>query len=330
MSAPVNQTTVRAVAVKEKGGTPEDARQGKIDMEAVLQARAPSKAVTPFRTVSLNKKLAIWLDDLVEKSKDKPISQLISMTPEFASVLLERNPANRKINNAAVESYAHDIAAGRWAFNGEPIIVSDTGELNDGQHRCLAVVEAKRAIEVILIIGIKRDTRTTLDQGRARTAGDFLSMNGITYANVTGAVAGHVWAFRNRGVLATGSGNRATKSEIVQTVKDYPGIERSVHLVHQKGADAAGGKTILAFCHFELGAISREDADHYILTLISGSGLKLGDPALYVRNRLINERGQLRANAKAELIFKGWNAWRKGERVTRMLLTGGVLPVLER
>lgn len=315
---------------KEKGRAPEGCGQKEINMLNVAERAVRANPVpSEYVMSSPVKKLGIWLDDLVEKSKTKPSSVVVSLTPDMAEMLLGRNPNNRRVTDTTVENYAHEIAGGRWAFNGEPVIVSDTGELNDGQHRCLAVQRAGRAIDVVLIVGVKRDTCTTLDQGRTRTIGDYLAMEGNSYANVLGASAGYVWLFRNRGHIKSGGATRATKGEVLETVLDNPGLQRSVRLVQEKTADAAGGKSVLAFCHFILSERSREDADHFILTMMSGAGLKVGDPILYVRNRLIQERGRIRNHEKAELIFRGWNSWRKRERVSRLAVTGDILPVLE-
>lgn len=319
------------IAIKN-GGTPEGARQGTCNMLSVTEPRtagnsAPSKS-PELHVVSTAKKMGIWLDSLVEKSQTKPSSQIVSLTPVMAEALLDRNPANRRISEVLVENYAHEIRGGHWAFNGEPIIVSDTGELNDGQHRCRAVIEAGKAIDVILIVGIKRNTRTTLDQGRVRTIGDFLSMEGNTYTNVLGAAANIVWQYRMRGTVGSSGRARGTKGELLAFVSDNPGIVRSVALVHEKGADAAGGKTILAAAHFILSSISKEDADHFILSLIRGAGLRVGDPILYARNRLINERHLLRAPERLELLFKAWLAWRNRETVKRIWLNG-TLPAME-
>lgn len=305
-------------------------------MNTVVQIKPAGKIPQPetagFHVQSANRKLGIWLDSLVEKAKEKPVVQMIKLTPDMAEMFLGRNDHNRKVSETTVENYSHEIEGGRWAFNGEPIIISNTGELNDGQHRCLAVVKAQQPIDAILIVGVARDTRTTLDQGKTRTVGDYLAMEGHAYSNVLGSAAGYVWLYRNRGTLATAGTRkwqRATKGEVMTTVKENPGLKRSVTAIYQKAADAVGGKSIVAFCHFILSTISREDADRFIHSLMIGAGLKSGDPILYVRNRLINERRKT-ANEKAELIFKAWNAWRRGERVSRMLVTGGVLPVLER
>lgn len=337
MSADANFTAASGAPTQKNGGTPEGARQRKVSMLQVPEKVAARKVAQDIpdaasTVMSDNRKLAIQLDKTVEEAKKsgKPSARMIELTPTLASLLLDRNPANRKINQTMVERYAYEITGGRWVFNGEPIIVSDTGELNDGQHRCAAVVEAGKPISVLMIVGVPRETRTTLDQGKTRTIGDYLSMDGHGSANFLGAAANVIWQVKTRGMYVRGGRSNATKGEIMELVANNPGIERSLATVDSRYASAVGGKTVLAAAHFLISQVGRrDDADRFFIYLLDGAGLKAGDPILYVRNRLINERGRIKADEKLELIFKAWNAWRRGERVSRMLLVGGVLPVLE-
>ena len=309
-------------------------------MPTILESRAADnsaqeRTVANFSVDSAEVKAGKWLASLVKEAKDKgkPVSRIVDLTPALAQVLLNRNDGNRKVSQNVVDIYAREIATGSWEFNGEPVIISDTGELNDGQHRCMAVIEAGQSIEAILIAGVARSTRTTLNRGKVRTVADYLSMNGHINTCVLGAAANNLWQWRNRGKIGGSFRTGATKSEILDTVSDNPGLARSVAIVEQKSANVSGGKSILAFCHFAfLNVGKREDADQFILSLINGDGLKNGDPILYCRNRLINERGRMRQNERAELIFRAWNAWRRGERVSRIQLScgqGGELPLLE-
>lgn len=317
----------------KKGGSPEDARRG-FDMENILQSRSAGNSEVPvsYRVSSESKKAGEAIDKLVEeaKLKGKPVSRIIQLTPVLAGVLLGRNPANRKLSERLVDTYEYEISGGRWVFNGEPIIVSDDGLLNDGQHRCEAVVRAGRGIEVVMIVGVSRTSRTTLDQGRVRTAGDYLSMDGHSNATALSAAANYGWQYRARGMLASGSTTRATKTEIMQFVADNPALERSLALFVNGLARKLGGVSFLTFCHFAIASeAKREDVDTFFLSLTEGANLRNGSPILYARNRLIAMAGGREQNQKAELVFKTWNAWRRGETVSRLLLAGGVLPVLE-
>lgn len=329
-----NSRNVVRAARKKKGGAPEGARQEENQMSNVVQARPASNRQQPvtagFHVESARKKLGSWLDDLIASAKSGPIAKVIQLTPELAELLLDRNPANRKLSEQTAERYSYEIAGGRWTFNGEPLIVSDTGELNDGQHRCAAVIRAKRAIDAILIVGVARASRTTLDQGRTRTAADYLSMDGHVNTAVLAAAANYAWQYRNRGMLVQGGANRATKSEVMNFIADNPGLKRSVAIHHAMKKSRLGGHAFLSFCHFAVGSVGKaEDVDQFFIALSEGVNLGVGSPVLYARNRIMGLSGARDMNAKAELIFKAWNAWRRGERVEKIWLSGGVLPVLE-
>src|SRR5690606_18212014 len=63
-----------------------------------------------------------------------PFAELVSITPALATLLISHNENNRTIKRAKLAGMVTDIKRGAWDVNGEPLIVSDTGELNDGQH----------------------------------------------------------------------------------------------------------------------------------------------------------------------------------------------------
>lgn len=298
----------------------------------VVERPATGKTETSlFQVSSATHKAALWLDAEIKKAGNGVTTQVVDLTPELATVLLERNPKNRKISQTTVENFARDIEHAKWRLNGEPIIVSDDGQLNDGQHRCSAVIVAEMPITTTLVIGVHRDSRTTLDQGRARTVGDYLSMDGHINANELGSAASMVWQHELRGYLAAGGTGKPTKGEIIEIVDERPAIIESVHKVRVKGSSAYGGISMLAFCHYTfLRAAGKEAADEFMEKLIGGAGLLVRDPILYLRNRLVNERGRLRPNDKAELIFRSWNAWRRRESPRVLPILGGVLPVVEK
>lgn len=300
-------------------------------LNVIERHTADKKASGVITGMSENRKLAIQLDRMVEdaEKKGKPTAHMIDLTPALASLLLDRNPSNRKISANQVERFSYEMTGGRWVFNGEPIIVSDTGELNDGQHRCSAVIESGVSIPVIMIVGVPRDTRTTLDQGRARSAGDYLSMEGYGNALSLAPAAGYAWQYMTYGRIDP-KGSRATKSEIINLVDAHPNLVRSVNLFDKKRTKFLGGHAIFAFSHFVISQIARrEDVDSFFFSMIEGASLPKGDPALYARNRLTLMTGTRDQNAKAEIIFRAWNAFRRGETVNRFHVSGGLLPLIE-
>lgn len=292
-----------------------------------------TKVDSKYVVASPDKRAADWLEAQVAKAQKDVLVQTIELTPTLARILLNRNDGNRRVSDSLVTSYARDISSDGWAFNGEPVIVSRDGKLNDGQHRCEAVIAADKGIRVILVIGVDRDTNTTLDQGRVRTSGDFLSMEGYAKGNILGAAAGMYWQFQTFGVVGTSRGpqHRPTKGEVRRTVHENEDLQKSVEFTSLKGVGTVGGHSLIAFVHYTIWKrAGRKNADEFIKSLIEGFSLAERDPILYARNRLMFERGKMRGNLKAELIFKAWNAHRRGDTLRHIVLTGSELPKLEK
>lgn len=293
---------------------------------------AASAEVVPFathHTISGVRAAMQWLDAEIEKAGGRVTTQIIDLTPDLAAALLDRNTGNRPLRARAIETFARDIEEGRWAFNGEAIIVSGDGMLNDGQHRCSAVVKAHKAIKVVLVLGTKRETRTTLDQGTARQIGDYLSMQGHPDSRVLGSVARFGWSVEKYGFVTDSPGMSPTKAQVLEFVHTNGGLAKSVARIPNYGVNKVGGRPVLAFCHWHLTRWGHAvDADAYIEALLNGENLGKRDPRLYVRNRLAD--GIFRKPAeKIELIVRGWNAHRKDEQVTRIPVLGGRLPDVE-
>lgn len=323
----------RAPATKEKGGSPEDARQKVNTMEAVMDMPLQSKGkVGVVSSNSPDKNASIWLTNQIDRARKGVVTEVVDLTPALARVLLARNKDNRSISTPTVENYARDMANGAWVFNGEPIIISNDGLLNDGQHRCEAVLMADVSVPCVIVIGLGRETRMTVDQGKMRSAGDYLGMNGYGDSLVLACVAKYVWQHQNLGYLSSLAKNSPTKGEIISMIDGDVSIAESVSSVQIKNSIAVGGRSILAFVHWTIwhATANKTNADIFIDALINGTNLGIKSPILYARNRMMSERGRLKVNEKTELIIRAWNASRRGDKVASLPIKGGPLPALER
>lgn len=333
MIAPVQSNQIAATdAPKRKGGGDvapaariQDSTMLNVD-EAALAGKESS-----HRRNSTDRNASLWLSSEIEKAQAGVTTQIVALTPALARVLLSRNPGNRKLSLASVDKYARDISNGSWSFNGEPVIVSRDGQLNDGQHRCEAVIAADMAIDVVLVIGTERQTRFTIDQGKTRSAGDYLGMNGKHDGLALAAAAGFVWQHREHGRLSQQTAHKATKGEVMAVVDAHPDLEESLAAIPSKGSDLAGGRSVLAFCHWTFSRRTpRAEVDRFFAMLVTGENLLASDPVLYARNRMITMRGKLNPNEKAELIFRAWGAHRRREKPKTLPILNGALPIVER
>ncbi len=273
-----------------------------------------------------------WLTQQIARAKHEPVAEVVTLTPMLARLLLDRNDENRPISALAVDRYKRDLTTGLWEFNGEKIVVSKEGHLNDGQHRCLAVVETGRAMKVVMVFGADRDSRMTLDQGVSRTAAHYVGMNGHADATAVATVAAWIWQYREKGILTSRGRDRPTKSEILFTANHYADIAESLSAVSSKDVAPIGTRALVAFCHWAIAqAAGSIEATAFINKLINGDGLRQGNAILYARKRLLQMRGQrgISANDRAEIIFKAWNSYRVGSTQDFFRITGGPLPKLE-
>lgn len=287
-----------------------------------------------------------WLDEMaVRMRKTKPICEIVTLTPSMATALLAVNPDNRTINQKTVEAFAADIVAGRWAFNGESIILADTGELNDGQHRCAAVVLAGQGIKTTLVAGVPREVRTTTDMGRQRTTGHFLHMHKVEKSNAVAAAAGMVFGYEN-GLLIEQKenvkvkahtsfiqvGKRPTKQQILEfATKNIVDFNRALAAIDstKAGVVSSYSRFVAMLCIIARRTKDWKSATDFIVSVVNGDDLKRGSAEYATRERLLLEKrqGLLGPIRFMEIVARGWNAYRVGQRVNRFNLSGTVPPI---
>lgn len=108
-----------------------------------------------------------------------------------------------------VAEYAKDMADGRWvAGTGDAIRFNRRGQMIDGQHRCLAVIESGVTITVTIIEGLDDEVYLVLDKGRKRTAADTI---GGKYAQARAAIAKALVSLQNGTQTGSVLGGNLTK-----------------------------------------------------------------------------------------------------------------------
>lgn len=124
---------------------------------------------------------------------------LKEITPQWASQILEtHNPKNRTISLPTVEKMARDICSGAFVPTHQGIAFNENGDLLDGQHRLMAVVQANRAVAMLVTTGVPStfkvngttlNTFELIDGGRKRGVGQMLAMAGFSNAALLAASA---------------------------------------------------------------------------------------------------------------------------------------------
>ena len=122
--------------------------------------------------------------------------KLITITPEMAEKMLEKNIANRKVNQANVNRIAADMTTGNYKVNGETIKISSAGEIIDGQHRLLACVKSGMPFDTYIVYNVEREAVGTIDMGKGRSVADSLNVMGC---NIKSSIIPAMNFYFNRG-----------------------------------------------------------------------------------------------------------------------------------
>jgi hypothetical protein len=290
-------------------------------MATVIERIIPAKAKKPEAgTVH-------WFDECVARGKRERFSMEVLVTPGLANVILGKNPDNRNLGPAKLLQFASDMRNGRWALNGEPIIIAKTGELNDGQHRLNALIDANAVLPLIFQFGVERETRFTVDQGKCRSAADYLSMEGVPNATATASIARLVIGYEKSGCDNINAANEVTNAEVRSRADSDTQLRESASFAgsQHKATRNFAAPAIIGFCHYVLTSEHPGDANDYMVQICTGEGLKKNDAAYVVRDRLLN-LGRNRG-AKIEIILRGWNAYR-ARRPLKLIKKLGNFPAI--
>lgn len=107
-------------------------------------------------------------------------ASLETITPAISQAYLDTMKLNRRLNDDRVDLYAKDILNDRWdSTTGESIKFNERGDLIDGQHRLNAVVEAGKAIQILVVRGCSEASQAVIDSGQARSSAQSLQLMGI-------------------------------------------------------------------------------------------------------------------------------------------------------
>jgi hypothetical protein len=259
----------------------------------------------------------------------------LSIGPEEAEFLLAFNPSNRNLRPTKIAQFVKDMRHGRWMFNGEPIIVASTGELNDGQHRLQAIMQTKIPQNMAVWFGVPRETRHTIDSGAARTAGEHLTMAGVPYGTNLAAAAKLIISYeeargrsmgRTSSVTSLQQQERAKTDELLQEVVQYCEHHRAPFI----------RTTLVSTAFYILSRVSPLEAKNFIDGILTGIGLNANDPAYLVRERLMRAWSNRTAAGKPrmtdtemmETIFRGWNYFATGRTDAQKLQVMGSFPAL--
>lgn len=245
----------------------------------------------------------------------------VKIDPNEARKLLALNVRNRKLSPKLVDKYATDMASGQWPYNGDPIRISSSNVLLDGQHRLQAIIESGVTIEVELIKGLPDDVAMTIDGGRKRSASDILNMlDGASMLTTT------ITASARAALNYLGGYSLLTVQStpaIVNFVHTHPDIVKYATFAREADKVTTGSSLGSVLYLGTRAATFDKRAIQFVEPLRHGESLQAGDPRLALRNAFINARIKQGSVSKAIdprwaflTVTQCWNAFVTGKEIT--------------
>jgi hypothetical protein len=251
------------------------------------------------------------------------IIELEVITPEIAQQILSGNTDNRPAKPKHVKFLADQMRAGAWQVTGDPVKISASGRLLDGQHRLMAVVESGTTQNLYVARDCEEEIFSVLDTGRARSAGDVLATAGKKNSNNLAATAKLLYLFE-KGTLSTMGQKQkiATHQTLLQYVNSHD-LDPSV----LQAAMYYGRCRLLNFpewavLHYLLEQKEPQRGHAFLSQIMTGLNLTDGHPVYLLRIRLQQARdGRFNFTAveRLALTIKAWNALREGKTIGQLV-----------
>lgn len=218
-------------------------------------------------------------------------AMVVNLTPELAQMLLDSFGGNRKVSDLYVRRWVADMESDVWHI-GPPLLVTQDGQLIDGQHRCHAVIRLGRPVLMLVVVGVDPDVFQYVDIAKVRTGKDTLDIIADRPASGN-LIAASLRTLKLYAMLLDGASfsDAATRSRLrnwqvplwwdaYSDIAEWTNVGRKIKRLCPALSSDSG---VVAALY--LGARANPQAtETFVQRVIEGASLVPGDPALALRN----------------------------------------------
>lgn len=263
-----------------------------------------------------------------------PERYAVRVYPDLARHLLTFNhDHNRSLRRRSVERFVSDMRAGLWWFTPEAVVFSQTGVLQNGQHRLMAVTEYGSDVWMMFDFGWPAEIINAIDRGTARTNSDAFRISDVSHGTIISAaitlvhrywlVVGKTSSFIG---LSTPSAQQAlaTLNEAPESWAAAARAGTRVYALLDKGLAPATWTAL----HHIIGGAYPDEVDAFFDAIGQGTD-PAGSPTRvlgdWFRRRPLSATRTGDAREPVEVVIRGFNAWRSGKALSMPKTPGFVL-----
>lgn len=220
----------------------------------------------------------------------------------------------RRTVNRKVRRYAEDMQNGNWHINAEPVVFSDTGEIESGVHRVLASIRAGVPFTTHVTDGVA--PKLVRDVPKSRSEGDYLFLHGLAKkANASQ----YAWIARYLSMIAhrlpSVKQHEVSHDNIAQIVRTHSGLP----FVHEQTKDSLWGVSrIMASLWLAEIAAGRGESFRRFFKLYHAGGMSGDDcPVATLRMDLMRKWEKSKSSTRhkdystSEKALKVLEAWKR-------------------
>ena len=259
----------------------------------------------------------------------------VTITPDMAAELLQRNKNNRSVRKNNVDTLAMAMAKGEWELSNDAIVISEGGFLLNGQHRLLAVIKSGVACPFILFTGAKDTVFDIMDTPTIRRVSDAIQRRGGTNTIKMEATIGkylnlcydynNAWETNTRydnKVMETRKGRLDVYEEHSDTLHKW--INKCARL-QQKGLSIVTESMIAGFAFFLENKLHHDEQKIVaFLEELLVDGAARNTTVLFVRKKLMRNKMKVELIPRQDelrYITRAWNDFILGRQVQSIKTT---------
>jgi hypothetical protein len=247
-------------------------------------------------------------------------AEIMTIGPDTAQSLLERNTNNRDLSPQHVKDYVRRMEQGDWHLSTDAIGIDTQGRLVNGQHRLHAIIKSGQTQPFIVVKGIDPDAFKWIDEIYKRNLKQSLKMAGFSRYSRLAALVSMLYSWEQGKSPLSGQPSNVQginfakyhSPKIVGAIEEVKPIETEAKRLWRPSS--------MNFVNYTMYRRSPETARDFLEGVATGLGLNSkNDPRYRLRNRLISEQnspgGRVDRKLELALTIKACNKYFRQESV---------------